>query len=61
VPPIPPTGSGQTVALPLDSYEEVSVQEQDALTAADDLLTQRCMTAAGFSYPVAARPGDSLD
>jgi hypothetical protein len=57
VPPIPPAGSGQTVALPLDSYEEVSVQEQDALTAADDLLTQRCMAAAGFSYPVAAQPG----
>jgi hypothetical protein len=57
VPPIPPAGSAETVALPLDSYEEVSVQEQDALAAAGDLLTQRCMTAAGFSYPVAAEPG----
>ncbi len=57
VPPIPPAGSAAAVALPLDSYEEVSVQEQDALAAAGDLLTQRCMTAAGFSYPVAAEPG----
>ena len=57
VPPIPPAGSAQTVALPLDSYEEVSVQEQDALAAAGDLLTQRCMTAAGFSYSVTAQPG----
>jgi len=58
VAPIPPAGSAQTVALPLDSYEQVSVQEQDALAAADDQLTQRCMAAAGFSYPVAAEPGD---
>ena len=57
VPPIPPASSAAAVALPLDSYEEVSVQEQDALAAAGDLLTQRCMTAAGFSYPVAAEPG----
>jgi len=57
VPPIPPAGSAETVTLPLDSYEEVSVQEQDTLAAADDLLTQQCMTAAGFSYPVAAEPG----
>ena len=57
MPPIPPAGSAAAVALPLDSYEEVSVQEQDALAAAGDLLTQRCMTAAGFSYPVAAEPG----
>ncbi len=57
LPPIPPAGSAAIVALPLDSYEDVSVQEQDALAAAGDLLTQRCMTAAGFSYPVAAQPG----
>ncbi len=55
--PIPPANSAVTVALPLDSYEEVAVQEQDALAAAGDLLTQRCMTAAGFSYPAAASPG----
>ncbi len=55
--PIPPASSPLAVALPLDSYEQVAVQEQDALTAADDLLTQRCMTAAGFSYPLASQPG----
>ena len=43
--------------LPLDSYEQVSVQQQQALSAAGDLLTQRCMAARGFSYPVAAQPG----
>ncbi len=57
MPPVPPANSAQAIALPLDSYENVSVQEQDALAAAGDLLTQRCMTAAGFSYPVAAQPG----
>jgi hypothetical protein len=57
VPPVPPAGSATVVALPLDSYEEVSVQEQVALAAAGNLLTARCMTAAGFSYPVAAQPG----
>jgi hypothetical protein len=57
VPPIPPADSASAVALPLDSYEQVSVQQQDALAAASDLLTQRCMLAAGFSYTVAAEPG----
>jgi hypothetical protein len=57
VPRIPPADSAVAVALPLDSYEQVSVQQQDALTAASDLLTQRCMQAAGFSYTTAAEPG----
>jgi hypothetical protein len=57
VPPVPPAGSAGTVPLPLDSYEQVSVQQQDALAAASDLLTQRCMLAAGFSYTEAAEPG----
>lgn len=60
VPPVPPANSAQAVALPLDSYENVSVQEQDALAAAGDLLTQQCMAAAGFSYPVAAQPGGGV-
>jgi hypothetical protein len=54
---IPPANSGQTIALPLDSYEQVSVQEQQALSAAADLLTQRCMAAKGFVYSAAAQPG----
>jgi hypothetical protein len=57
LPPIPPAGSVQAVALPLDSYEQVAVQEQQALAAAGDQLTARCMAAAGFSYPAAAQPG----
>jgi hypothetical protein len=48
------------VALPLDSYEQVAVQQQDALAAASDLLTQQCMLAAGFTYTVAAEPGGGL-
>jgi hypothetical protein len=54
---IPAANSGQTVALPLDSYEQVSVSEQQALSAAGDLLTQRCMAARGFAYTGAAQPG----
>jgi hypothetical protein len=57
VPHVPPADSATAVALPLDSYEQVSVQQQDALTAASDLLTQRCMQAGGFSYTTAAEPG----
>lgn len=57
VPRIPPASSAEAITLPLDSYEQVSVQEQEALAAAGDQLTQRCMAAAGFSYPVAAQPG----
>jgi hypothetical protein len=54
---IPPANSGQTIALPLDSYEQVSAQGQQALSAAGDLLTQRCMAAKGFVYTAAAQPG----
>ena len=57
LPPIPPANSTQSIAMPLDSYEQVASQEQETLTAADDLLTQRCMQAKGFSYPVVAQPG----
>lgn len=60
VPRIPPAGSALNVAMPLDSYEQVAVQQQDALAAASDLLTQQCMQAAGFSYSVAAEPGAGL-
>jgi hypothetical protein len=43
--------------MPLDGYEQVAGQEQETLTAADDLLVQRCMQQRGFSYPAAAQPG----
>src|ERR1700680_3826455 len=39
LPPIPPANSTQSIAMPLDSYEQVASQEQETLTAADDLLT----------------------
>jgi hypothetical protein len=59
LPPIPPARSTPSIAMPLDSYEQVAGQEQETLAAADDLLTQRCMQAKGFSYPVVAQPGSS--
>jgi hypothetical protein len=58
--PIPPTGSRQSVVLPLEAYEQVASQEQDTGLAAFGLLIQRCMQAKGFSYPVAPQPGNSL-
>ena len=55
--PIPPASSAQTITMPLNSYEQVASQQQDALQAASDLLVQRCMTSRGFSYQAAAQPG----
>src|SRR5262249_44401060 len=55
--PIPPAGSPQSAAVPPGRYEPGPVPPQDPPTAATDPLTQRCMAAAGFSYPVAAEPG----
>jgi hypothetical protein len=60
VPRIPPASSPVAVAMPLDNYEQVAVQQQDALAAASDLLTQQCMQAAGFSYTTAAEPGGGV-
>lgn len=58
LPPIPPAGSGTDTSMPLESTEQLWAQQQDALTAASDQLTQRCMAAAGFSYEAAAHPDD---
>jgi hypothetical protein len=52
--PIPPASSTADVGLPLDSYQLVASQQQDALAEANVILTQRCMTARGFDYPAAA-------
>ena len=60
VPPIPPAGSPQPITMPLDVYEQVASQEQDALGEAQTLLTQRCMTARGFSYPAPASPDNGF-
>jgi hypothetical protein len=48
---IPTAGSGQTIVMPVDSYEQAINQEQAAIAAATVLLVHRCMQAAGFSYP----------
>ena len=60
VPPIPPASSARPIAMPLDSYEQVAGNEQEVLVEASSLLTQRCMTARGFSYPEAAQPSTEL-
>jgi hypothetical protein len=60
VPPIPPATSTRPIVMPLDVYEEVASQQQDALVEAQTLLTQQCMTARGFSYPAPATPGNGL-
>jgi hypothetical protein len=58
VPPIPPASSTQAITMPLDVYEQVESQEQDALSEAETLLTEQCMTARGFSYPAPASPNN---
>ena len=60
VPPIPPASSSRPIAMPLDSYEQVAGNEQEVLVEASSLLTQRCMTARGFSYAEAAQPSTEL-
>lgn len=60
VPPIPPATSTRPIVMPLDVYEEVASQEQNALAEAQTLLTERCMTARGFSYPAPASPDNGL-
>lgn len=52
--PIPPAISPADVGLPLDSYQDVASQQQDALAEATVILAQRCMMARGFAYPAAA-------
>jgi hypothetical protein len=56
VPPVPPASSTQAITMPLDVYEEVSSEEQNALGEAQTLLIEHCMTARGFSYPAPASP-----
>lgn len=54
VPPIPPASSTRQIVMPLDVYEQVSTQEQDALSESQTLLVEQCMTARGFTYPAPA-------
>jgi hypothetical protein len=60
VPPIPRAGSPQPIVMPLDVYEQVSSQEQDALSESQTLLAQRCMAARGFTYPAPASPSNGF-
>ena len=56
VPPIPSATSGETISLPLNSYEDVAGLQQTVLAEAQALLTQRCMAARGFVYTSQAAP-----
>jgi len=56
VPPIPPARSSVTILLPLDAYQAISTQQQEALAAASALLIQRCMAARGFEDTSSASP-----
>jgi hypothetical protein len=55
VPPVPPAGSPEP-SLPVDAYIQTSVQQDETLSTAAAQVAQRCMSAAGFSYPVAPQP-----
>jgi hypothetical protein len=56
MPPIPPVGSSLTVAMPLEAYQAISTQQQEALADASALLIQRCMAARGFEDTSPANP-----
>jgi hypothetical protein len=56
LPPIPPATSSLTVAMPLEAYQAVSTQQQEALADASNLLIQRCMAARGFDDTSSASP-----
>jgi hypothetical protein len=60
VPPAPEAGSGQVISQPLESYQAVTAQQQDSLSTATELITEQCMSAAGFSYPVTVEPADGV-
>ena len=56
VPPIPPTGSSLPVAMPLEAYQAISTQQQEALADASNQLVQRCMAARGFEDTSSTSP-----
>jgi hypothetical protein len=58
LPPVPPAGSAEPIGLPIDAYVQTSVQQQETLATAAAQVAQRCMSAAGFSYPVVSTPDD---
>ena len=48
VPPIPPANSSLPVAMPLEAYQAISTQQQEALADASNQLVQHCMAVRGF-------------
>ena len=56
LPPIPAANSSLTVAMPLEAYQAISTQQQEALADASNLLIQRCMAARGFEDTSSASP-----
>jgi hypothetical protein len=49
VPRVPPAGSSLPIPMPLEAYQAISTQQQEALADASNLLAQRCMAARGFT------------
>jgi hypothetical protein len=56
LPRIPPANSSLPVAMPLEAYQAISTQQQEALADASNLLIQRCMVARGFEDTSSASP-----
>jgi hypothetical protein len=56
VPPIPPADSSLTIAMPLEAYQAISTQEQEALADASTELVQHCMAARGFDDTSSTSP-----
>jgi hypothetical protein len=56
VPPIPSANSSLTVAMPLEAYQAISTQQQEALADASNVLVQHCMAARGFEDTRSASP-----
>jgi hypothetical protein len=56
LPTIPPANSSLTVQMPLEAYQAISTQQQEALADASNLLIQRCMAAKGFQDSSSASP-----
>ena len=56
--PVPPASSGAVISLPLDSYYQAATQQGQTLSVAAAQVAQRCMSAAGFSFPVVPQDDD---
>ena len=56
VPPIPPAHSSLPIAMPLEAYQAISTQQQEALADASNQLVQQCMAARGFQDTSSSSP-----